>query len=188
MQQTLYIYIYIYIYYVIILKLITASLSNFIIAYILYHLNFFFFGLPVWFCVIFFATIIVFLERLFKEDHELMMNKGTQSSHVLQLAHYAFVNLGYFIGVIFFQWRAAAPSSVLSNANKLHSRLNFELIESESGYQTRPEAVRVVNLNACRQCWPGPSGDHCRRPAAHPAYAAEVPSPMSAMQQQQHGV
>lgn len=93
----------------------------------------FLWSLPVWFCVIFFATI-VFLERLFKEDQDLKKNEGealafTQSGHILQLAHYAFVvvYLIYFLSVIFFQ--VEGGSALLSNANRLFNRVNFDLLE-----------------------------------------------------------
>ena len=93
----------------------------------------FLWSLPVWFCVIFFATIVI-LERLFEEDHELTRKQGemlafTQSGHILQLAHYAFVvvYLIYFLSVIFFQ--VEGGSALLSNANRLYNRVNFDLLE-----------------------------------------------------------
>ena len=57
------------------------------------------------------------------------------------------------------QLPAQCSDSATPTSSTACSTFKFELIESESGYQTRPEAVTVVNLSACLQCWPGPSGD-----------------------------
>ena len=103
----------------------------------------FLWSLLVWFCVIFFGTII-FLEHLFEEDHDLTKKEGealafTQSGHVLQLAHYVFVviYLLYFICVTFFQ--VEGGSSLFSNANKpSYNRANYNLIEDSTPQYTQP--------------------------------------------------